>query len=216
MSGTWVVQDKLLCGVIVAAYSDDAYAHMITAEKMFQDIREFQPNLLHDLDISVATEDDTRRIYGGRPNTTVHAPYDHAPNSLWSSHSGVQALNANTPTEDHTLSAHESISGGRNVDFASSTMSSRSRPTRRMTKPTVIISAGVSQNSKPLLLDNSDYNDSSKDTTSASSTPCVETSTFNSYKRRYPGSINDDYNTYPHSPITLLDHANLSRSAYYC
>ncbi|ETS77779.1 hypothetical protein PFICI_09841 [Pestalotiopsis fici W106-1] len=38
-SGAWVVRNHELCGMIVASYETEPFAHMITAEKLFSDIR---------------------------------------------------------------------------------------------------------------------------------------------------------------------------------
>jgi hypothetical protein len=37
-SGCWVIQDAKLCGMIVAGYETEPFAHMITAEKLVRDI----------------------------------------------------------------------------------------------------------------------------------------------------------------------------------
>lgn len=58
MSGTWVMQDNCLCGMIVASYENIPYAHMVTADKIFQDIRRLQPAWFESPEILVAGEDD--------------------------------------------------------------------------------------------------------------------------------------------------------------
>jgi hypothetical protein len=63
MSGTWVIQDKLLCGIIVAAYGNDPYAHMITADKMFQDIHSLQSSRLDRIEIGLALRGDIIRAH---------------------------------------------------------------------------------------------------------------------------------------------------------
>jgi hypothetical protein len=40
MSGSWVVREGKLCGVIYAAYDRSPYLHMLPAERIFQDIAE--------------------------------------------------------------------------------------------------------------------------------------------------------------------------------
>lgn len=38
-SGSWVVQDGGLCGMVVACYTDRPFAHILTAEKLISDIK---------------------------------------------------------------------------------------------------------------------------------------------------------------------------------
>ncbi|KAI0856490.1 hypothetical protein F4860DRAFT_401129 [Xylaria cubensis] len=45
LSGTWVVQDHALCGVIIAIYEGEPFALMLTAEKLFSDIKRFSSNI---------------------------------------------------------------------------------------------------------------------------------------------------------------------------
>jgi hypothetical protein len=40
LSGSWVIREGKLCGIIYAAYTLSPYLHMFSAEKMFQDIAE--------------------------------------------------------------------------------------------------------------------------------------------------------------------------------
>ncbi|CAN8106301.1 unnamed protein product [Discula destructiva] len=39
VSGSWVVQGDKLCGIIVSTYHPARFAHIVTAEKMFSDIK---------------------------------------------------------------------------------------------------------------------------------------------------------------------------------
>jgi hypothetical protein len=57
VSGSWVVQENRLCGIVVAVYDTEPYAHMITVDKVFQDIR----NALQCSSIGVATKDDVAK-----------------------------------------------------------------------------------------------------------------------------------------------------------
>ncbi|KAI0382649.1 hypothetical protein F5Y04DRAFT_252040 [Hypomontagnella monticulosa] len=54
-SGAWVVQDNALCGVIIAAFQDEPFALMLTAEKLFSDIKKFCTKISS---AKVATESD--------------------------------------------------------------------------------------------------------------------------------------------------------------
>jgi hypothetical protein len=40
LSGSWVVREDRLCGIIYAAYDRSPYLHMLPAESVFQDIAE--------------------------------------------------------------------------------------------------------------------------------------------------------------------------------
>ncbi|CAO2647088.1 Nn.00g080100.m01.CDS01 [Neocucurbitaria sp. VM-36] len=51
LSGSWVVRDGKLCGVIYAAYARSPYLHMIPAETVFKDIK----TMLHKSHVTVAT-----------------------------------------------------------------------------------------------------------------------------------------------------------------
>ncbi|KAJ4345243.1 uncharacterized protein N0V89_011373 [Didymosphaeria variabile] len=72
VSGSWVVQGDRLCGVVLAVYGTEPYAHMITIDKVFQDIR----IALKCTTIRVATEDDitTRNKRLGSPLVIIGEP----------------------------------------------------------------------------------------------------------------------------------------------
>src|SRR4051794_12788976 len=54
MSGSWVVRDGKLCGVVYAGYERSPYLHMLPTEEIFQDIAE----LLEASTVRVATAAD--------------------------------------------------------------------------------------------------------------------------------------------------------------
>lgn len=41
MSGSWVIRDEKLCGIVYAAYDRSPYLHMLPAENVLKDISEF-------------------------------------------------------------------------------------------------------------------------------------------------------------------------------
>ncbi|KAJ4287992.1 hypothetical protein N0V90_012008 [Kalmusia sp. IMI 367209] len=75
VSGSWVIQDNYLCGVVIAVYETEPYVHMITTDKMFQDIRD----ALKCKDIAVATKNDISQSYDKTDTYTTSAPLTAAP-----------------------------------------------------------------------------------------------------------------------------------------
>ncbi|KAK7180774.1 hypothetical protein PSPO01_13216 [Paraphaeosphaeria sporulosa] len=59
VSGTWVIQENRLCGIVVAVYENEPYAHMITVDRMFQNIRD----IVKAKSVTVATKKDLEGAY---------------------------------------------------------------------------------------------------------------------------------------------------------
>ncbi|KAF2437361.1 hypothetical protein P171DRAFT_526928 [Karstenula rhodostoma CBS 690.94] len=79
VSGAWVIQDKRLCGIVVAVYEKEPYVHMITIDKMFRDIR----GTLIAKNVTLATREDISMVYRvPEPSKSGDSIQSHSSNRL--------------------------------------------------------------------------------------------------------------------------------------